>query len=190
MTICQDMEELMSLTLDGLTTAAQDQAFTTHLATCPRCATTWEAMQQASALLWSSPMLDAPAGFVDSVMLGLERRQQTRRRWVRGLFLGGIALISLAGVAGAAMLLWFGSALPPVVALRGSLDILLDQIVRLAVTAGAGAQVLFRLLGPSAVVLLLGGVSFVAASSIGLWAWALARIDRRSGAGSRAPSAA
>ncbi len=180
MTICQDMEELMSLSLDELATEAQSQALAAHLASCRRCAATWEAMQQASALLWSSPMLDAPAGFVDNVMLGLERRQQTRRRWARGLILGGVALLSVLALAGAATALWLGGALAPVMALRLSLSIVFNQVVGLLLTVGAGAQVLLRLLGPGAVVLLVGGASFVAAGSVSLWAWTWTRMDRRS----------
>jgi len=180
MTICLDMEELMSLKLDNLITEAQRQTLEAHLATCAHCAATWEAMQRASALLWSSPMVNAPAGFVENVLAGVERRERARRLWVRGLLLGGVALVALLGVAGMAALIASGSLWGPLQALYAGLGILFRQTGRLAGAAAEAMAILVRLLGPSAVMISLCVICCVAASSVGLWLWVWQRLSHYS----------
>ena len=178
MTTCQNMEELMDLTLDGTAAEEQRQALTEHLTTCQRCAATWQALQSVSLLLTDSPLAEPPADFVAKVMLGLERREQTRRRWVRGAFIGGTLLLALLGVAGLLMIFTLGSAWAPLPALRASLAIFFSQVLNALHALIRGFGVPLQLIGAGALIMLVGGLSLIATGCVAAWTWALARIER------------
>ena len=48
---CQEAERRMSLALDGMLPAEEEEVLQAHLAHCPACQVTWEAMQAVSHLL-------------------------------------------------------------------------------------------------------------------------------------------
>jgi len=184
------MEALMSLTLDELVEEDQRSCLDAHLAVCERCAATWAAMQSASALLWSSPMVAPPASFVQQVMEGLERRERARRRWMRGAVIGGAILLSLLGVAGILIALTFGNALGTVSVLRETLQVFFALASGTVLAWARCLQVPLRLVGASTLILLVGGISLIAAGSAALWTWALMRLERRGAAPAASPGAA
>jgi len=67
---CQQIDQMMSLKLDGLLSAEEDLQFHEHVAGCTLCRSTWEAMQFADALLCASALepLPVPVGFTAKVM--------------------------------------------------------------------------------------------------------------------------
>jgi len=183
------MEALMSLTLDELIEAEQRSCLDAHLAACEHCAATWAAMQSASALLWSSPMLAPPAGFVEHVIEGLERRERARRRWVRGVVIGGAVLVSLFSVAAILAALSLGNALGALSALGETVRVFFTLASGTLLTWTRCLQVPLRLVGPGALIALVGGISLVAAGSAALWTWTLTRLEHRGARPASSPGA-
>ena len=99
----EQMTALMSLALDGLLDAGDQQRLQKHLAGCAACRATWRAMQQVSVLFEQSPMVGPPLGFAVRVKRRLAEKSKKRRQ-----VFGGVAVLtsslSLAGVTVAALL--------------------------------------------------------------------------------------
>jgi len=180
MTSCRKIEENMSLALDGLLDEVELQAMEAHVAVCPRCAQTWEAMRRASALFSAGAameMMEPPADFVEAVMGRIEIQRQSRERRLRNFLL-------LAGLGGATALLliagaWLGGVLLGLPALRSTGALFISQLFAGLRTLGSGLGIPLRVLGPAPVAGALFIMFLVAGSATGLWAWALVHIQRR-----------
>jgi anti-sigma factor RsiW len=89
---CEHSEQMtvwMSLALDGLLDAGDQQRLQTHLAGCAACRATWTAMQQVSTLFEQSPMIGPSLGFAVRV----ERRLAEKTKKRRQVF-GGVAVLT------------------------------------------------------------------------------------------------
>jgi len=67
---CNQIDEMMSLKLDGLLAPEDDRRFLDHVAGCTACLPVWEAMRLADSLLCESAreLLPVPEGFTVKVM--------------------------------------------------------------------------------------------------------------------------
>ncbi len=67
---CNEIDEMMSLKLDGLLAPEDERRFLDHVAGCTACLPVWEAMTLADSLLCASAreMLPVPEGFTAKVM--------------------------------------------------------------------------------------------------------------------------
>lgn len=95
---CRDSERvslLMSLALDGLLAATDQQVLQGHLAACPACRAEWEAMQQVSDLFKGTEMVGPRLGFASRV----ERRLADKSKKRRQLFGGAVVLTSSLSLA-------------------------------------------------------------------------------------------
>lgn len=95
---CRDSERvslLMSLALDGLLAATDQQVLHGHLAACPACRAEWEAMQQVSDLFKGTEMVGPRLGFANRVERRLADKSKKRRR----LFGGAVVLTSSLSLA-------------------------------------------------------------------------------------------
>jgi predicted anti-sigma-YlaC factor YlaD len=170
----EQMTALMSLALDGLLDAGDQQRLQKHLAACSGCRVTWEAMRQVSALFEQSPMVGPPLGFAVRV----ERRLAEKAKRRRHVF-GGVAVLtsslSLAGITVAAVLMvvlgvvawhWLGSLST---VLQGTSAV--SQVASSLGLLGKGASFFLGDLllhyGAPLVILLVIGLFLL----IGLWIW-------------------
>lgn len=81
--ICEQAEQMtvwMSLALDDLLNSNDRQKLEQHLAGCSVCQTMWQAMQQVSAWLQTSSMVDPPVGFASRVERRLAERERAKKR--------------------------------------------------------------------------------------------------------------
>jgi hypothetical protein len=92
---CDQYTEWMSLAQDGMLSSTQTRLLHGHMAVCPPCQTTWEAMNLVSQMLHAAPMVAPAPGLALRVQKKLEYRQEHRRRAVIGLLLGLGALVIL-----------------------------------------------------------------------------------------------
>lgn len=92
---CQEVGQLMSLSLDEALTADEIRQLQTHLDDCQSCQARWAMMQRISQLFAAAPLMPPPAGFAARVSQRLAQRQ-ARRRWLLGGMSLFTALISLA----------------------------------------------------------------------------------------------
>jgi hypothetical protein len=76
---CHDAREQLSALLDGALPAADRQALDAHLATCADCRRELDQLRGTVALLGRLPPVRAPAGFVDRVMVEVDRPSRLRR---------------------------------------------------------------------------------------------------------------
>jgi predicted anti-sigma-YlaC factor YlaD len=174
----EQMTVLMSLALDGLVDAGDQQRLQTHLAACSACQATWEAMRQVSVLFEQSPMVGPPLGFAVRV----ERRLAEKAKKRRHVF-GGVAVLtsslSLAGVTVAALLVivlgvvawrWLDS-LPTVQ--QGTSAI--SQVASGMGLLGKGASLFLGdlLLHYGAPLVILLGIGLLLL--VGLWIWLFVR---------------
>ena len=88
---CQEISQLMSLSLDDALTADKAHQLQMHLDGCQSCQAKWIYMQRISQLFADAPLAPPPAGFAAKVGQRLAQRQARRR----GL-LGGVILFMLA----------------------------------------------------------------------------------------------
>jgi len=89
---CNDTEEmsaLMSLALDGLLDARDQDRLHRHLAHCPACQAEWVAMQQVSELFKLAPLAGPRLGFATRVERRLAEKHRQRRR-----AFGGVAVLT------------------------------------------------------------------------------------------------
>jgi hypothetical protein len=95
---CQEMGQLMSLSLDDALTADGRRQLQMHLDRCQSCQAKWISMERISQLFTDAPLLPPPAGFAARVSQRLAQRQARRRGLLGGviLFMGTISLTVLA----------------------------------------------------------------------------------------------
>lgn len=96
--LCDQYLEWMSLAQDGMLSSTQTHLLHAHLATCPECQTTWEAMTAVSQILHAAPMVAPGSGFVARVQARLAVREERRRQVLVGALLG-IGVLSLIVLA-------------------------------------------------------------------------------------------
>jgi anti-sigma factor RsiW len=105
-----EMSLMMSLALDGMLTAGDQQAFEAHLRQCARCQSEWERWQGVDALLAAEPQLSPAPDFAAGVLDRVGKRGERRRRLLGGALLVGGSL-SVWGMMALALvmasLLWF-----------------------------------------------------------------------------------
>lgn len=95
---CQEISQLMSLSLDDALTSDETRQLQRHLGHCQSCQAKWTSMKRISQLFAGAPLVPPPAGFAAKVSQRLAQRE-ARRRWVLGgmiLFMGTISLAVLA----------------------------------------------------------------------------------------------
>jgi predicted anti-sigma-YlaC factor YlaD len=90
---CESYTEWMSLALDGMLNATETHLLHSHIASCPTCACTWQAMQQVSSMLRAAPLAVPEAGFVERFEARLAYQAEQRRRTVIWVLLGVGALV-------------------------------------------------------------------------------------------------
>lgn len=92
-----DYSPLMSLALDGLLSAGEQQRLDQHLAACPACQQTWGRWQRIAHVLTVEPFAAPSLGFalrLDSAMQRRERRHE--RLLAAGILVGGtLAVLTL-----------------------------------------------------------------------------------------------
>lgn len=91
-----DYSELMSLALDGMLSAGEQQRLDQHLAGCPACETTWNLWQRVSHVLTVEPFAGPPQGFALRFDNVLQRQEQRHERVLAGWVLAGGTLVVLA----------------------------------------------------------------------------------------------
>jgi hypothetical protein len=174
----EQMTALMSLALDDLLGSGGQQRLEQHVATCASCQVEWQAMQQVSTLLQSSPQIGPPLGFA----VRIERKLAERKRKQRRVF-GGVTLltssISLAGMTIAAIVMlalgiwaWNHYGLSPAVLERTAAA---SQIASGMGLMGKGASLFLGdlLLQYGLPLVLLLGVGLLLL--VGAWTWLFRR---------------
>ena len=106
---CQEIGQLMSLSLDEALTLDEARQLQMHLERCQSCQAKWISMERISRLFADAPLVPPPTGFAAKVSQRLAQRE-ARRRWVLGgviLFMGTISLtvLALPAIIGALMAL-------------------------------------------------------------------------------------
>jgi hypothetical protein len=94
---CQEIGQLMSLSLDDALTADEARQLQMHLDGCQSCQAKWISMKRISQLFADAPLVPPPTGFAAKVNQRLAQRE-ARRRWLLGgmiLLVGTIALAVL-----------------------------------------------------------------------------------------------
>jgi anti-sigma factor RsiW len=109
-----DYTDLMSLALDGLLSAEEQQRLDQHLAGCLTCRLTWSKWQRIAHVLTVQPFAGPPPAFMLQIDRALQRREQRRERMLAGWLLAGgtftvLTLIALSVTLTGALLL---TALP------------------------------------------------------------------------------
>jgi predicted anti-sigma-YlaC factor YlaD len=95
---CESYTEWMSLALDGMLGPTESRLLHGHIASCPSCAATWEAMRRVSSMLRAAPVAEPQPGFVARFEARLAYQAEQRRRtlvWMV-LALGAVVLVLLA----------------------------------------------------------------------------------------------
>ena len=95
---CEAYIEWMSLALDGMLGPTETRLLHSHIASCPSCASTWQAVQRASSMLRAAPMAEPQPGFVKRFETRLAYQAEQRRRTMVWMLLG-IGAIVLALLA-------------------------------------------------------------------------------------------
>ncbi len=95
---CQEIGQLISLSLDNASTAEETRQLQMHLDCCQSCQAKWTSMKRISQLFADAPLVPPPAGFVAKVSQRLAQHQARRQRLLGGviLFIGTISLAALA----------------------------------------------------------------------------------------------
>jgi anti-sigma factor RsiW len=167
---CQQMSQLMSLSLDDALDDAQSSLLQSHLAECPACQAEWAAMQHVSHLLVSAPMIAPPPGFTLRVSQRLTSHQTRRRELFGGaaLVMGSLSLSSLLIplAAGMIILLWQACTHPS----------LLSRILHLGTRLAAplnplleAGRLLLTVLSPTPGLLILFGYVVVVLALTLVW---------------------
>jgi predicted anti-sigma-YlaC factor YlaD len=179
----EQISELMSLALDGLLNAEDEQKMQQHLAACPTCRLEWQAVQQISTLFERSEMVGPPLGFAIRVDRRLAEKEKKRRRAFGGLAIltGSLSLAAVTVTAltmivlGVVAWLSFGS----VPAIHQGAEAV-SQVASGMGLMGRGVTLFLRDLlvryGPP--LLVLTGMVLVLLA--GIWAWLITRRSGRS----------
>jgi predicted anti-sigma-YlaC factor YlaD len=95
---CQEIGQLMSLSLDDALTTDEARQLQMHLDRCQSCQAKWDSMARISCLFADAPLVPPPTGFVAKVSQRLAQREARRRGILGGviLFMGTICLMVLA----------------------------------------------------------------------------------------------
>ena len=93
---CQQIGQLMSLSLDDALTADKARQLQTHLDGCQSCQAKWTSMKCVSQLFTDAPLVPPPAGFAAKVSQRLAQRE-ARRQWIFGglILLMGIIVLAV-----------------------------------------------------------------------------------------------
>ena len=106
---CQEIGQLMSLSLDKVLTADKARQLQMHLERCQSCQAKWISMERISQLFADAPLVPPPTGFAVKVSQRLAQRQARRRGVLGGviLLMGTISLtvLVLPAIIGAFMTL-------------------------------------------------------------------------------------
>ncbi len=89
---CLELQEWMSLKLDGRLLAEEQSLFEAHLRECPACARVWQQWQEIDSLFAGAPMARPPVDLAARVLARVERRRH------RGA-LGSSLLVLALGLA-------------------------------------------------------------------------------------------
>lgn len=95
---CQEISQLMSLSLDDALTADKARQLQMHLESCQSCQAKWTSMKRISQLFADASMVPPPAGFAARVSQRLAQREARRRGLLGGVILF-IGIITLTGLA-------------------------------------------------------------------------------------------
>lgn len=99
----EEMSGLMSLALDGLLDASDQDRLDRHLAHCATCQSEWTAMQQVSDLFKQTPPVGPRLGFATRVERQLADRSRNRRRIFGGIAVAtgslSLAMMTVASLA-------------------------------------------------------------------------------------------
>ena len=174
---CREVEELMSLALDDLAGEEERRDLNLHLATCEPCAVVWNAMSEASAKMWASPVVAPPAGFTQAVLGELQTRQQKERQRRQGIATV-ISLLALLTTIGLLVSVWAGVWWVDAVGFRLAVASFFEQIADAVSLLVRGVQVPLGLLGPAQVRIGLVSLTLMVAACSMLWATVLVRVDR------------
>jgi len=102
---CQEIGQLMSLSLDDVLTTDKARQLQMHLDGCQSCQAKWISMKRVSQLFADAPLVPPPAGFAAKVSQRLAQREAHRRGVWGGviLFVGTISLtmLTLPAIIGA-----------------------------------------------------------------------------------------
>jgi predicted anti-sigma-YlaC factor YlaD len=179
----EQISELMSLALDGLLVAKDEQELQRHLAVCPACRAEWQAMEDISALFEGSEMVGPPLGFAIRVDRRLVEKEKKRRQAFGGLALLTSSL-SLAAVTVTALAMivlgivaW--QSLGSVPAIHQGAEAV-SQVASGMGLMGKGVTLFLKdlLLRYGPPLLVLTGVVLVLLT--GIWAWLVTRGPGRS----------
>jgi len=106
---CQEIGQLMSLSLDEALTADEACQLQIHLDRCQSCQAKWISMERVSQLFADAPLVPPPTGFAARASQRLAQREARRRGVLGGviLFMGTISLtvLALPAIIGAFMTL-------------------------------------------------------------------------------------
>ncbi len=165
---------LMSLTLDGETTAAESHRLQEHLRACGGCAALWERWQAMDRRLAAAPLVTPPADLVDKVAARLEAHELRRRRarWLGSGLLASWLAVVLFGLAAVAILTIWGTRHPAEarMALVGTLR-LVDGVSWLLI----GLVTRVGELGAPTVAAGFGMVATLTCALGMLWLWVMGR---------------
>jgi len=163
-----EITALMSLALDGMLTASEQDALEAHLRSCPECDAQWGGWKEVDALFSSEPVVAPSAGFSGRVMAEVQAVADRRRRLRRGAWLVGGSLYVWAVAAVSmvlAALLWVLSDPSVVIIFARVLGKMLGAaglLVKAALLALSGAM------QPEVVALVMSYACVVAATLV-MW---------------------
>lgn len=102
MTECDTCQKRMSLWFDDRLTRPEIQQVEAHIATCPSCRTSLDALRRVDRMLAVAPVMSPTPGFTARFQSRLAARRRRHRTWA-GLFILGVATLCL--LLGATVLL-------------------------------------------------------------------------------------
>jgi predicted anti-sigma-YlaC factor YlaD len=177
MKTCREVEELMSLALDDMASEEDRRELDVHLAGCEPCTMVWNAMSQASAMMYASPKVAAPAGFTRSVMGELEARQLRERQRRQGIATV-VSLLALLTTVGLLISIWAGVWWVDAVGFRLAVGSFFEQTADAISLLVRGMQVPLGLLGSTQVGIGAVSLTLIVGACAILWAAVLVRVDR------------
>jgi predicted anti-sigma-YlaC factor YlaD len=143
---CQEIGQLMSLSLDKALTANEARQLQMHLGGCQSCQAKWISMERISQLFAAAPLVPPPTGFAIKVSQRLAQRE-ARRRWVLGGMILFMGIISLAVLVFPAIIGTFVN---------------LVQLVSYGPLLGHGLQLMLKLISISRPLLKAGWLAITA----------------------------
>ena len=136
---CQEAERRMSLALDGMMSAEEGEALQVHLAHCPACQVTWEAMQAVSHLLAHTPLASPDVDLVSRVREKLSALVQAPIVPIGAPTVPTVrSVVPIGGLVAS----WLGLALTSVVGISA---LLVLPLLREPILVSAGLQLVARL---------------------------------------------